>query len=231
MDLNAAAAAAVSIDYNSGRGAAIIELALQEQARSYGWPRRKKNEGEKEKEGRPGRALCQAGNSHHLPYLQFPPAAAATACMSEQIRAPVASPSSPGFLAAEMADSPLRHDSLLPDWLVNSHNQIPAPSGPLWRAKLPPEASLQGWTGHPTPRLPPSRNTSTAQLRLEKGETDADVFGVSVATPAKYWVTVGECRAQGLKGRHCLISSAMSASNVGGCEGEGEMSDWCHSQE
>lgn len=38
---------------------------------------------------------------------------------------------SPGFSAAEMADSPLRHGSLLPDWLVNSHNQILAPSGRL----------------------------------------------------------------------------------------------------
>lgn len=28
-----------------------------------------------------------------------------------------------------MADSPLRHGWVLPDWLVNSHNQIPAPSG------------------------------------------------------------------------------------------------------
>lgn len=47
-----------------------------------------------------------------------------------EIRAPPASPGSPGFAAAaEMADSPLRHGSLLPDWLVNRHNQIQAPSG------------------------------------------------------------------------------------------------------
>lgn len=31
--------------------------------------------------------------------------------------------------ASEMADRPLRHGSALPDWLVNSHKQIPAPSG------------------------------------------------------------------------------------------------------
>lgn len=47
----------------------------------------------------------------------------------------------------------------------------------------------------------------------------------------KWQVSFGVVPAQGLKGQHCLISSAMSASKVGGLEREGEMSDWCHSQE